>query len=64
MNKPLTNCRNCKYFQITYDQTAPYGCKKFNMRSKRIPSQVVKEQSGEDCFSYEERPKKKEDSKY
>ncbi len=51
-------CMKCKYFYSTFDPQVPRGCKAYNFKSHRFPSQIVKEQSGQECQMYEIREKK------
>ncbi|MDG6772836.1 uracil-DNA glycosylase [Thiomicrorhabdus sp. ZW0627] len=55
------DCFKCRHFYITWDANQPRGCKAFGFKSKRLPSQVVLETSGEACkkFSPKEEPPKK-----
>ena len=59
--KPM--CLRCKHYYSTYNPVSPRGCKKYKFQSSRIPSMVVKEQTGTDCQAYEEKVKKDEDKK-
>lgn len=52
-------CLKCKFYFVTHDPTAPRGCKKFNIKTARFPSQLVKQQSGKECLAYEERISRK-----
>ncbi len=64
------NCRQCKHFYITFDQSMPYGCRKNQIKSKQLPSQVVKAANfGNECVAYEakkniNKEKNLNDSKY
>ncbi len=52
-------CTTCKHFFVTWDQSAPRGCKLYNIKSKLFPSLVVsKASSGQECLGYEEKSKK------
>jgi len=46
------NCKNCKYFFITWDKNFPYGCKALAFKSKQIPSFEVKQSSGFECLKF------------
>ncbi|WP_321323740.1 uracil-DNA glycosylase [Thiomicrorhabdus sp.] len=46
------DCFKCQYFYITWDTHAPRGCKAFGFKTKRIPSHVVFETSGEECLKF------------
>ncbi|MDA9297205.1 hypothetical protein N9Q44_03705 [Gammaproteobacteria bacterium] len=51
-----TNCYGCVHFYITWDKQWPYGCRKMDFRSKRLPSEAVLEADGQPCLAREERP--------
>ncbi len=51
------NCRNCKYYYITWDSNMPHGCKAFGFKTRQIPSLVVFQSSGKDCQAFEEKQK-------
>lgn len=55
-------CMKCIHYFSTYDQTRPRGCRKFGFQSTKMPSMLVKEETGSECMVYEERSlqKKKE----
>lgn len=55
--KPL--CRNCKYFQISWDASMPNGCRLYAIKSKQMPSVIVKQSSGVECLGFEVKPAKK-----
>ncbi|MDP4941173.1 MAG: hypothetical protein QNL95_05345 [OM182 bacterium] len=48
------NCYGCKHFFITWDKEFPYGCRKMEFRSKRLPSDDVIEADGQRCLAREE----------
>lgn len=48
------NCMKCKHYFITFDQAAPKGCRIYKIKSKQIPSQIVKQaNNGSDCLGFE-----------
>lgn len=47
------NCRSCKFYYITWDNTFPNGCKAYGIKSREMPSMVVVKSSGEECKSFE-----------
>jgi len=53
------NCKNCKFFYITWDKNFPYGCKKLKFKSKKIPSDEVVSLSGFQCLGFEQKNKSK-----
>lgn len=46
------SCFKCQYHFITFDKTNPYGCKAFGFKSRKTPSMVVKESSGQQCYHF------------
>lgn len=54
-------CMRCVHYQVTFDPTAPRGCKLYQFKSATMPSVLVKQSTGHDCTSYEERGKKSGD---
>ncbi len=57
------NCRNCKYYYITWDASMPYGCKAFGFKTRQIPSVVVYQSSGQACQGYEEKNQSSQSNK-
>lgn len=53
------NCLKCKYYYITWEPATPYGCRVFGFKSRRMPSEVVYQSSGNLCQGYEEKEKRK-----
>jgi len=47
------DCRKCKHYYITWDPSNPMGCRKFNFKSRIMPSEVVFQSSGEPCRGFE-----------
>ena len=46
------DCFKCKYFYVTWDANNPRGCKAFTVKTRRLPSDVVLETSGEECLKF------------
>ncbi|NLU31865.1 MAG: uracil-DNA glycosylase [Clostridiaceae bacterium] len=54
MEKPV-ECLKCQYYQVTWDPRHPRGCRFYGFKSLHIPSQVVRESSGEPCKAFKPR---------
>jgi hypothetical protein len=61
MNTERIPCMRCKHYQVTFDPSAPRGCKLYNFKSPLMPSLLVKQSTGHDCTSFEEKVKKNDD---
>ena len=48
----------CIYLYTTWDRNFPYGCKGMGIKSSRLPAEVVKESSGQECLAYVEKTRK------
>ena len=48
-------CFGCAHLVTTYDRAMPYACRLFGLKSRRLPSIEVRDQSGEDCKGFERR---------
>ena len=47
------NCTKCKHYFITFDQSAPKGCRAYSIKSQALPSEIVKQaNSGADCIGF------------
>lgn len=55
----MKGCLRCKHYFATFDPQRPRGCKLYNMKTKAFPSQVVKQESGQECLGFEEKKKPK-----
>lgn len=55
VTSPAPSCRGCRFHYITYEEEWPYGCRAFEFKSRRLPSLVVLESSGEPCRAFEAR---------
>ncbi|MBW1711788.1 MAG: uracil-DNA glycosylase [Deltaproteobacteria bacterium] len=53
------DCFKCRHLVITWDQDRPYACQGMGFKSRRIPSLVVKQASGQDCLVFSPKPKGK-----
>jgi len=49
------NCRECQYFFVTWQVSAPYGCKAHGFKSAQLPSMVVFSSSGQHCLLFRQR---------
>ena len=47
------NCKNCKFFYITWDKKFPYGCKLYEIKSKTTPDAQVLVNTGIACLGYQ-----------
>lgn len=54
-------CMRCKHYHVTFDPTAPRGCKLYQFKSALMPHVLVKQSTGKECTSFEERPKRNGD---
>lgn len=50
-------CARCRHHFVTYDAQLPHGCHLFGIRTRRLPSLVVREESGKDCAHFEPKPR-------
>ena len=49
----MNKCRSCKHFFISYDPSAPNGCRLYKIKTTRLPSLIVKEANhGQECYGY------------
>ncbi|MCP3739840.1 uracil-DNA glycosylase [Rossellomorea sp. BNER] len=46
------NCFQCQYFYTTWQPSHPRGCKAYGFKSKKIPSNVVFQSSGQPCLKF------------
>ena len=51
-------CMRCVHLYTTWDKNFPYGCKAMGFKSSRLPYEVVRESSGQDCLAYVEKVRK------
>lgn len=42
-------CIRCIHYYVTYDQIFPHGCRDWNIRSRLLPSQEIRQATGQDC---------------
>ena len=48
-------CMKCVHYFVTFDPLRPRGCRKFGFQSLKLPSLLVKEETGQECIAFEER---------
>ncbi len=51
-------CRYCRFFYVTWDRRAPYGCRVLGFKSRKLPSLVVFEASGVHCQMFVSKKRK------
>lgn len=49
MTGPPPDCLKCRHFYVTWDPSFPRGCRLFGIKTRRLPSQEVRESTGRDC---------------
>lgn len=54
-------CMKCKHYHVTFDPLCPRGCKLFGFKAVVMPYVLVKQSTGHDCSSFEEKVKGKGD---
>lgn len=58
------NCTQCKHYFITFDQSAPKGCRIYKIKSTKLPSIIVKQaNNGSECIGFEPKPKNQDPNK-
>lgn len=50
--KKRVNCKQCKYYYITWDSKNANGCKYFGFKTNFMPSMIVRRNSGKDCEAF------------
>jgi len=58
MWKPLKghpSCKKCRYYYITWEPAAPYGCRAFGFKSAAYPALVALQISGIRCQMFEQK---------
>ena len=48
-------CHRCRFYHVTWDAQAPFGCRAHGFKSNRNPALVVFESSGAHCLLFESR---------
>lgn len=52
------NCITCIHYYVTWDKNFPYGCRLFEFKSRKLPSLLVRESTGDKCKNYVEKKKR------
>lgn len=60
MGSTAPNCLQCIHFHVTWDPRFPRGCRVFGIKTPRMPSQVVFENTGTHCPAFERSPRIKD----
>jgi len=50
------NCRRCKHYYVTWDESFPQGCRLYGVKSRQAPSLAVRDATGAACQFWELRP--------
>lgn len=51
-NRPKIDCHRCTHYFVTWQPSAPHGCRGHGFKSRQIPSVVVQSSSGMPCLLY------------
>jgi len=63
-NKQLFgDCRDCKFYYITWDRNFPYGCRAMGFKGKQQPSYMVYKSSGIKCQLFQKKIRAENDKK-
>ena len=54
----IIQCMKCSHYQVTFDPSAPRGCKLYKFKSVVMPYILVKQSTGKECSSFEVKTKK------
>ncbi|NBW01711.1 MAG: uracil-DNA glycosylase [Betaproteobacteria bacterium] len=54
--QPLVNCRRCKHYYVTWDESFPQGCRLYGVKSRQAPSIAVRDATGAACQFWEAKP--------
>lgn len=46
-------CMKCKHYHVTFDPSAPRGCKLYGFKTPLMPYVLVKQSTGKDCTAFE-----------
>ncbi|HEB88023.1 MAG TPA: uracil-DNA glycosylase [Deltaproteobacteria bacterium] len=57
------DCLHCIHYFVTWQADQPRGCRAYEFRSARLPSDVVLESSGETCRFFQRKPAARERSR-
>lgn len=49
MTDRTVNCLRCVHFFVTWESARPRGCRVLGFKCREVPSQVVRNASGEEC---------------
>jgi len=52
------DCFRCAAFFVTHEPEHPYGCRRFAMKTKLLPSFAVRNASGRECQAFEPKPER------
>jgi len=50
------DCFKCRHLVITWEADRPYACQGMGFKSRQIPSQVVRRESGAPCRLFSPKP--------
>jgi len=49
----MIDCRQCRYYYVTWDKRLPHGCRAMGFKSLQLPAIVVRMNSQEECLKYQ-----------
>jgi hypothetical protein len=49
------DCRKCRHYFVTWQESAPHGCRAMGFKSAQLPSVVVYRTSGRACLYFEQK---------
>jgi hypothetical protein len=49
-------CLRCQWYQVTWDPGFPHSCRQFGIKSRQLPSMVVRRDTGHHCPQFSPNP--------
>ncbi|HSH68368.1 MAG TPA: hypothetical protein VK997_00520 [Deferrisomatales bacterium] len=60
MSDRTVNCLQCVYFFVTWEAARPRGCRALGFKCREVPSQAVRNASGEECRYFRRRDRNRD----
>ncbi len=57
-DRDLVDCLKCKFFYVTWEPAFPRGCKLFQFKTAKLPSDLVLESTGQSCQQFQPKQKR------
>ena len=63
LDRSRPDCLHCRHYFVTWESDKPRGCRAYEFKAAELPSEVVREASGQPCQLFDRNRKDRQKTK-